>query len=755
MTTTGLERACILTSAVRAATGTAGAEPRPGQAMLFADVQTALQQRADLVAIAPTGSGKTFVALSAAFERSVHHGERTVISTHSLSLMDQLYDKDVPVMHRAGDGEYGHVQVAFLRGVGNYVDPGRTIATAQALLGTGSEDFETLASRLEAAQLRIGDLSGFQGVGTARAFQNLVVWALRQYGKAGIGQAGDRHSCPVPHTDNAWAAVSAQAAEADDGSRFGVTSKAEEAKLRAGEADVVITNHSLLAVQAAHAIRVITGGAKLGTFDNVIVDEAHALPDAVRAQGAAKVSGGHLISIAHQTHRAAGSPGGSMRRWLADADHLADAIERELRPLAPSGTRNGQQEDARRLGAADAPLDELHHVLKTWLAEGAAHLTGQGHDPASRLAIAAATDRIDGFLRAVKAVRKHRTGWARWVERPEPKEGRRRWSVANVSPVSVGWLLEDNVWSDPVPETEPGHDHDDDHDVDDPRPRDAQRKGRRLAVIALSATLPAGFAVQASLRAQPRTYPSPFQDAYANSALIIPHMPTGSCEDVSSPGWGNKLRFDTKKHAAWSSRQIIGLVAANRGRALILSATAENGRAYAAALRKELPDLVVHSQWDGGTPGEITATWRDDIGSVLVGTKSLMTGVDAPGETCTLVIIDRVPRSPRNAIDEARTEEIAARLQTSPMQAAQFTYVEDAALLLSQSSGRLIRSIADAGAVCLLDPRMLKRTPLTYPEPTRRTYMSALEPFAPFGTKIVDLAQARTWLADHASRGRG
>ncbi len=119
------------------------------------------------------------------------------------------------------------------------------------------------------------------------------------------------------------------------------------------------------------------------------------------------------------------------------------------------------------------------------------------------------------------------------------------------------------------------------------------------------------------------------------------------------------------------------------------------------------------------------------------------------------MIIDRVPRSPRNAIDEARTEEIAARLQTSPMQAAQFTYVEDAALLLSQSSGRLIRSIADAGAVCLLDPRMLKRTPLTYPEPTRRTYMSALEPFAPFGTKIVDLAQARTWLADHASRGRG
>ncbi len=130
------------------------------------------------------------MALSAAFERSVHHGERTVISTHSLSLMDQLYDKDVPVMHRAGDGEYGHVQVAFLRGVGNYVDPGRTIATAQALLGTGSEDFETLASRLEAAQLRIGGPVRVPGVGTARASRTSLCGLSASTGRRASGRPG-------------------------------------------------------------------------------------------------------------------------------------------------------------------------------------------------------------------------------------------------------------------------------------------------------------------------------------------------------------------------------------------------------------------------------------------------------------------------------------------------------------------------------------------------------------------------------------
>lgn len=744
---TSLDQASILTAAVRAATGSPIAEPREGQAMLFADILEALDGRNDIVAVAPTGSGKTFVALGAAFERAVHHGERTVISTHSLSLMDQLYDKDVPVMHRAADGAYQHVQVAFLRGIGNYVDPARTIATAQAILHTGSEDFELLADTLDKQHLRIGDLAGFEGVGTARAFQNLIVWALRQYGKAGVGQVGDRHSCPTRHTENAWAAVSSQAAEADDGSRFGLTSKAEEARLEASEADVLITNHSLLAVQAAHGIRVVTGGAKLGLFDNIIIDEAHALPDAVRSQGAVKVSGGQLMSIAHQVRRAAGASQPSMRRWVEEAEHLAEAIEHELRPFAPQDARPGQNEDPRRLSSSEIPLDELHDPLKSWLTEGSSYVSSRGQDAAGRLAAAAASDRLDEFLRAVNSVRRHRTGWARWVERPEPKDGRRRWSIAQVSPVSVGWLLSDNVWFDPAEENaeEPAHE-------DTPTEPATKPRGRRLAAIALSATLPGGFAGQAGLRAQRKAYPSPFQDAYANSALIVPHMPAGACDSITSVGWGDKIRFDAKKHAAWAANEIIGLVQANRGRALVLSANTENGKLYAATLRKHLSALTVHSQWDGGTPGEITAQWRDDVGSVLVGTKSLMTGVDAPGETCTLVIGDRVPRSPRNAIDEARTEEIATRLQMSMIQAAQFTYVEDAATLLSQLQGRLIRSTSDSGAVAILDPRMLKRTPITYPEPTRRAYMTALEPYAPFGTKIVDLSQARSWLSQRTER---
>ena len=113
----------------------------------------------------------------------------------------------------------------------------------------------------------------------------------------------------------------------------------------------------------------------------------------------------------------------------------------------------------------------------------------------------------------------------------------------------------------------------------------------------------------------------------------------------------------------------------------------------------------------------------------------MMTGVDAPGETCTLVVVDRVPRSPGNPLDEARVESIHARIENMPE------------LLLQQAVGRLIRSTGDRGTVAVLDPRMLKSTraepsPLAYPEPTRLTYMEAVRAFGRKMTHLEDVLEA-------------
>jgi ATP-dependent DNA helicase DinG len=125
-----------------------------------------------------------------------------------------------------------------------------------------------------------------------------------------------------------------------------------------------------------------------------------------------------------------------------------------------------------------------------------------------------------------------------------------------------------------------------------------------------------------------------------------------------------------------------------------------------------------------------------------------MTGVDAPGETCSLVIIDRVPRSPSNPIDDARVDDLNERLGDR-WAADRFVYAVDAALLLDQASGRLVRATSDTGMVACLDPRLLKAPggrpgPLTYPEPTRQVYMAGLYQF---GVKIAAKADALEWLA--------
>ena len=124
----------LLTASVRHTTRDPRAQPREGQARLRLDIDRAMRGRGMLSGIAPTGSGKSFATLTAAVQSAVLYRERTVLSTDSLALMSQLQSKDVPTVLAAAADVFPdeEVLVAFVKGVSNYVDPARVIATAQA-----------------------------------------------------------------------------------------------------------------------------------------------------------------------------------------------------------------------------------------------------------------------------------------------------------------------------------------------------------------------------------------------------------------------------------------------------------------------------------------------------------------------------------------------------------------------------------------------------------------------------------------------
>ena len=116
-----------------------------------------------------------------------------------------------------------------------------------------------------------------------------------------------------------------------------------------------------------------------------------------------------------------------------------------------------------------------------------------------------------------------------------------------------------------------------------------------------------------------------------------------------------------------------------------------------------MPDIPVWCQGEAQLP-ELARRFTDDPPTCLFGTLSLWQGVDLPGETCQLVIVDRIPfPRPDDPLMSARARAVERRGGNGFM-AVSATH---AALLLAQGTGRLIRRTTDRGVVAILDPRLV------------------------------------------------
>jgi ATP-dependent DNA helicase DinG len=117
---------------------------------------------------------------------------------------------------------------------------------------------------------------------------------------------------------------------------------------------------------------------------------------------------------------------------------------------------------------------------------------------------------------------------------------------------------------------------------------------------------------------------------------------------------------------------------------------------------REALDTPVLLQTDAQLPA-LAAEFRADPATSLFGTLSLWQGVDVPGDTCRLVIIDRIPfPRPDDPLAQARSRAADAAGGNGFMSVS----AAHAGLLLAQGSGRLIRTLEDRGVVAVLDPRL-------------------------------------------------
>ncbi|MFT3969923.1 MAG: ATP-dependent DNA helicase [Micropruina sp.] len=625
--------------------GIAGSQ-RPGQREMASAITETLAGGDHLLVQAGTGTGKSLGYLAPALARLVRSPrERIVIATATLALQSQLAHKDIPAALDACTQVTGkRVNHAVLKGRTNYACLYRvrdSLGSDQESLLGGSELAEALTAVATDANSKVG----------------AEVVALREWveQQADAKGAADRDDAPT-HTGPAWAQVSIPVRECLGAQRcpYGSECFVERSRDHARSAQLVVTNHALLAIDAMH------GGTVLPEHDAVIVDEAHELVSRVTGAASHELSPQLIERV-----------GRRCLPWLDDdlALEFLDAGEalRAVLDDAPLA----------RIEDAESPLAETLRLLRNVARRVVSGMAGGDESDNDRKQASAAAKEVFDIADQMAALAAHDVIWVSERER----FGRQ----LNQAPLSVAGLMREGIFA------------------------------KRPAVLT-SATLSIGGnfdAVAASVGLTEPYARARDDDADAGGDGGEPERPRWRGLDVGSPfDYGRQGILYVAKSLPAPSREGIApatlaevaeLVWAAGGRTLGLFASQRAAEAAANHCRRELPDQEILCQGDAQL-GELTRKFVAEPKTSLFGTLSLWQGVNVPGDTCELVIIDKIPfPRPDEPLMQARQRAVAERGGNGFMAVA----ATHAGLLLAQGSGRLIRRLSDKGVVAVLDPRLI------------------------------------------------
>lgn len=769
----------LLAEVVTVKTKGAATAARPGQLQLACDIMDRLDAarngapaaETQLAGEAPTGVGKSFALLAAAFVDADNHGRRTVISTQQKVLQNQIVTIDAPDM-KAAAANLGlkDVGVEVLKGWRSYRCPQRTAETASVLTGgEGSwADFRASTEDQSAAteELVVGGVTYHR-----TAVEHALDWAYgddrgedsRDYGDMAdfrpLETGTQKSGAPYGDPANLITTSREDCLAAD--CPFWEECPARASRQRAEAADIVVTNHALLGIQAALGVPTVFGNKLLGDFDNLMVDEAHDLTDEVRTRGAqvfkAETLGraARLIEMFADEAEEANTEIGetelsgqeaaaatiaelrAIAGSLADQAHDVDEAfldfifpARDKAAILPCDLKmpgkvsydNGSTMDA--VAAVILPdLEFAATALRRTFEEGDAAVQRSASTESRRWRAVSACESLAGAMARFTAKETPRID-ATWVE-TRASDGRLH-GEGHVAPLNVAGRIRSRLWRNQA----------------DNSPR---------ASIAVSATMPDNFVRSCGMNSavETREYESPYASAYKDTAVYIPKVTEEEILRLTLPPAeeGGRPSFNHNEHPYWASEKISGLIRANRGAALVLSATRGAGEHYAKHLRRRFRGLNVLDQWSSNKEDAIKA-WKDDESAVLVGTRSLMTGVDAHGPTNSLVILDKISRSPEEPLLRALVQYLAAGMTWEDAIAE--VYVVPGANLLKQSGGRLIRRETDGGMFAVLDPRFHKANeaiPGYFSDGAKAIHKRAIRSF---GKRIFDYDDALDFLEDRS-----
>ncbi|WP_183094361.1 ATP-dependent DNA helicase [Nocardioides stalactiti] len=632
-----------LRATLAAAVEALGGTEREGQVVMAEAVAEAMHEHQHLLVQAGTGTGKSLGYLVPA----LRHDKRVVIATATLALQHQLVERDLPRLMKAVKGRSGAgTTYAVLKGRSNY-----------ACLHRIREGVPDEQGELIQAEAALGALG--------KKVLELREWAE---GEVKAGGTGEKDAAPR-HTDREWRQVSVTARECLSAAKcpFGEECFAERAREKAQNSHLVVTNHSVLAIDAIEGVPLIPD------YDVVVIDEAHELTARVTQAATDELWASEVERAARRAARHVRSDTGDVAGDLGDASDALRAAIGEARPgrfdLVPDDLSDALilVRDAARALVSAFPKAEASDEPDAGLTQAKGNVQ-ELFATADRMAANLDTDVM----------------WlTEGTDRLPPR--------LCVAPLQVWGPLRDKLLAEKT-------------------------------VVMTSATLMLGGdfnSVATSVGLKPterRTStlrsPNP-QGSVDESADFADDAEPWVGLDVGSPfDYGKQAILYVARHLPQPGRDGLGqaqldeiteLVDAADGRTLGLFSSRRAAEAAAEHVREKLPHLTTLAQGDAQLP-ELARQFVEDPHTNLFGTLGLWQGLDVPGDTCQLVIIDRIPfPRPDDPLMSARQRAADQSGGNGFMQVA----ATHAALLLAQGAGRLIRTHADKGVVAVLDPRLV------------------------------------------------
>nr|WP_246193304.1 ATP-dependent DNA helicase [Kitasatospora atroaurantiaca] len=624
---------------LHAAVAAVGGVERPGQIRMAEAVADAVDAGEHLLVQAGTGTGKSLAYLVPALA----HGDRVVVATATLALQRQLVERDLP---RTVDALHPVLRrrplFAMLKGRSNY------LCLHRANEGTPSDEGEGLFDPVDA----LGGPTGKLGKDVLR----LREWAEET-------ETGDRDDMSPGVSDKAWAQLSVTSKECLGASKcaYGQECFAEKARERAKLADVVVTNHAMLAIDA------IEGAPVLPEHAMLIVDEAHELVNRVTGAATAELTVGAVNRAVKRAAKLANEKAVDALQAAAESFHgLMETAQPgrveelpEYLSYAVAAIRDACRLVITSLGETrDKALTDEDAVRKQAMASAETL-----HETADRLLAESAYDVV-------------------WIERSD-RFGMGTASL-RVAPLSVSGLLREKLYQE-------------------------------RSVVLTSATLKLGgdfngVAASVGLPGEGRLpdVRGPEEPALDEGEDAPPYW---RGIDVGSPfAYPKQGILYVAKHLPPPGREpdrpemldeLAELIGAAGGRTLGLFSSMRAAQAAAEALRERLDNRILLQGED--TLGELIREFASDPQTCLFGTLSLWQGVDVPGSACQLVVMDRIPfPRPDDPLMSARQKAVEEAGGNGFMAVA----ATHAALLMAQGAGRLVRAADDRGVVAVLDPRL-------------------------------------------------